>query len=142
MVFLFLTAAGGCGKKGPPVPPGQTSPDAVKTLAAKVDEDVLQLRWEMPIGTPRPTEFAVYQARWLLSEPACKKCPLIFREVARVPAERFSTAGMFDSYLRYRTALDSGYHYVYKVVGFTGVGLASPDSNLVEFDVREIEPEQ
>jgi hypothetical protein len=38
----------GCGRKAPPVPPGQTRPSAVDDLSSSIDKDILELAWTIP----------------------------------------------------------------------------------------------
>ena len=38
----------GCGRKAPPVPPGQARPPAVDDLSSSIDGDMLKLAWTIP----------------------------------------------------------------------------------------------
>ena len=38
----------GCGRKAPPVPPGQARPPAVDDLSSSIDKDMLELAWTIP----------------------------------------------------------------------------------------------
>ena len=38
----------GCGRKAPPVPPGQARPPAVDDLSSSIDRDMFELAWTIP----------------------------------------------------------------------------------------------
>lgn len=89
--LAFLAAgilAGGCGKKGPPLPPLKTG----SILAAPVDltfdltQNRVVLRWSLGSGSteePSPQAVEVFLA---VKGPAdCQGCPLVFRSMGIVP---------------------------------------------------------
>lgn len=136
-VFLLL-GLGGCGVKGPPVPPRQPVPPAVTDLAFQVADGSVTLTWRLtqPLsGKPAgPWAFGIYRARSVLDQPACDTCPLVFEKVGTVPyvepqVDRFSTA----------IPLDAGYRYVFKV-RLEKNRRAGPDSQPIRFDYPPPDP--
>ena len=48
ILFCLSVFPPGCGRKAPPVPPGQTRPPAVDDLSSSIDKDILELAWTIP----------------------------------------------------------------------------------------------
>ena len=48
ILICIVVFSPGCGKKAPPVPPGQAMPPAVNDLSSSIDEDMLKLAWTIP----------------------------------------------------------------------------------------------
>ncbi|MBW1696914.1 MAG: hypothetical protein JRH18_07695 [Deltaproteobacteria bacterium] len=124
-VFFLLS----CGKKAPPMPPREKPPAAIKDLSAQVQEDQLVLSWTVP-SLKRTGGFYVYRSKLPISEPECKKCPVLFTRVADIsitglPAE--------EKAFTYNETLRKGYRYIYKVTVYSEAGLVSSDSNYVKF---------
>ena len=48
ILICIVVFSPGCGKKAPPVPPGQAMPPTVNDLSSSIDEDMLKLAWTIP----------------------------------------------------------------------------------------------
>lgn len=121
--FFFVVLLAGCGKKGPPVPPGELPPP-VSDLKAEVADHTLELTWTVPQDVDRWKHFTVFRSKKELLRPGCKKCPPKFEKVADVPVR--------DRGMAYREPLEIGYEYIYKVAGSTRDGMESHGSNRVK----------
>ena len=79
---LFLA---GCGKKAPPVPPGQVKLPAVNELDARIVGDTLKLTWAIPKekegNISDLSGFIVYRSK-MLSSSDCKNRQVLLKRVA------------------------------------------------------------
>jgi predicted small lipoprotein YifL len=127
--LLVLT---GCGVKGPPRPPQMTPPPPVTDLQGRVEDGRALLTWTLPgRGLRREMEvtgFRVYRSRTPLAEGDCPTCPLRFEQAA----ELMSPGREARAAMTFSEALQPGYQYTYKVVGFGAGDARFDDSNLVE----------
>jgi hypothetical protein len=133
-----LLAVAACGIKGPPVPPERPPPVPVADLRAVVDGDRIHLTW----STAKPSVegksaivgFYIFRWRSAMDKPACPGCPKVFERIAEIDVE----SGKADADGRIRFAhdgaLETGYRYTFKVMGYSKDGRMSADSNLLEFD--------
>ena len=134
--ILLCTAvfSPGCGRKAPPVPPGQVRPPAVDDLSSSIDGDMLELAWTLPDEKEKiasgMTGFIVYKSKTSLSEPDCEKCPVLFKKIADIPVQEKD----INKKIIYRENLENGYRYIYKVTVYTKTGAFGKDSNYIEFD--------
>jgi hypothetical protein len=138
-ILLLLTTAIpgllalGCGVKGPPIPPQMVPPPPVTDLQGRVVEDRAVLTWTGPGRASRRvmemTGFRVYRARTPLSESACENCPLSFEQAAEL-----NPGPQPESQMRFSEALQPGYRYTYKVVGYGAGDNRFEDSNLVALE--------
>lgn len=130
-IAVFST---GCGRKAPPVPPGQARPPAVDDLSSSIDGDMLELAWTIPDEKVESASglggFIVYQSKTSLSEPVCKECPVLFKRIADIPVEEKD----INKKTTYNETLEKGYRYIYKVIVYTKTGASGKDSNYIEFD--------
>ncbi|MFO7495557.1 MAG: hypothetical protein R6X05_07985 [Desulfobacterales bacterium] len=126
--LLLLT---GCGVKGPPRPPQMMPPPPVTDLQGRIEDGRAVLTWTPPgrsLGREMEvTGFRVYRSRIPLSDSDCPTCPLRFEQAAELSLGREARAAMTFS-----EALQPGYQYTYKVVGFGAGDARFDDSNLVE----------
>lgn len=129
----------GCGRKSPLVPPCQTRPPAVDDLSSSIDKDMIELSWTIPREkgphkkgkiASDPDGFIVYRSKTLLSEPVCKKCPVLFKRIADIPIEEKDV----NKKITCKEILEKGYRYIYKVTVYTNTGASGKDSNYIEFD--------
>jgi hypothetical protein len=138
--MLWLTAlfATGCGLKGPPVAPRQDPPPAVMDLSGQLQENHLILTWSLAADAlPKKGEldgFNLYRARSELSEAACRDCPKVFEQSARIAFAGADTSGPGKLRFRHEVFLESGFHHVLKLRAVLADGRLGPDSNLVEID--------
>ncbi|MEA3428276.1 MAG: hypothetical protein U9Q84_03435 [Thermodesulfobacteriota bacterium] len=137
--ILLCLIVFGCGRKAAPVPPGQVRPPAVDDLSSSIDGDMLKLAWAIPHENgphkkgkiaSEPDGFIVYRSKTLLSEPVCKKCPVLFKRIADIPIEEKDV----NKKITYEETLEKGYRYIYKVTVYTNTGASGKDSNYIEFD--------
>ena len=130
---ILLALVNGCGRKGPPVLPGQVASPAAGDLAVEIRSGELVLTWSLP-ETPqrgaRPSSYMVYRFRTPTADPFCAECPLLFKRVAEVPLPDGLAPG---ARLRYTEVLVSGYRYFYKVADRGPTGALGADSNVVDF---------
>jgi uncharacterized protein len=133
-LFLLLAgAAGGCGKKTPPVPPNTVLPAAISDLQGVVDEKGVTLSWSYPRRTVRGERLPYRIEGFYLSRAVippgeeCPGCPIPFGppvEIKGAPEE--------GGRMVYREALlRPGHRYVYQVRSRAGLLVVSEGSNTV-----------
>ena len=139
-VVLWLAAVvmvWGCGKKGPPEPPSGDRPPEVNDLAYSIAENTIKLSWTVPQTTEKaktPVEgFIVYQYKQPGHERECPNCPVIFKKIGDVPVRGDSRDQPGPRPLVFVQSIERGYRYIYKVKAYNDEGIASRDSNLIEF---------
>ncbi|MEA3280242.1 MAG: hypothetical protein U9Q38_06560 [Thermodesulfobacteriota bacterium] len=124
----------GCGRKAPPVPPRYEPPPTVNDLSSSIDKDMIELSWTIPHKKGKiasdPDGFILYRSKTLLSEPVCKKCPVLFKRIADIPIEEKDV----NKKITYEETLEKGYRYIYKVTVYINTGASGKDSNYIEFD--------
>ena len=129
LIFFFAS----CGKKGPPIPPREQPPPAVRDLSMELLDDFLTLTWTVPKGKKKIVSgfagFLVYRSQKSVSEKECKGCPVLFTRVADIPV----AGEVSGDSMTFSETLEKGYRYIYKVTVYTKAGLFSGDSNLIEF---------
>jgi predicted small lipoprotein YifL len=126
---------GGCGKKGPPEPPSGNKPPPVMNLAYSVTGNTIKLSWTIPQTTEKAKSpvagFLIYQFQQSAHEKECPNCPVIFKKIGDVPARSAGQSG--SAALVFTQTIKPGYRYIYKVKAYDDAGIASRDSNFVEF---------
>jgi hypothetical protein len=143
VAFFLFTLAGisllwlGCGKKGPPRPPPQTLPAAVKDLSYQIDNDMVKLKWTVT-GTndhspSYPAAVKLFRFKQSAEESSCERCPIRFSEIADLPVQLKRSGQSESSTMSFTEVLERGYRYIYKVIVYNRDGLGSKDSNPVEF---------
>ncbi len=140
---FFLVAGsltiGGCGYKGPPVPPDTVVPVAVNDLRYSIDESGLTLNWTFPtknISGDDVTDiqsFELYRAVVPMAD-YCGTCPIPFGEPITVDGGLTSDPEKGVREATYKSALlRSGNKYFFKVRSRTSWLADSEDSNIVSF---------
>ena len=138
LIMLTVGSFMGCGKKGPPNPPGREPvPVVVNDLNKTISGDKLILTWtsvaENSAAPKAVVGYYVYRSKRRLSESDCQNCPLIFQRVADIPFDRSRSGSRATHQFEYREPLENGYRYVYKVVGYSKSGATGRDSNTIDF---------
>ena len=143
VAFFLFTLAGtsllwlGCGKKGPPRPPPQTLPAAVKDLSYRINQDMVKLKWTVAGKNDQspsyPAAVKLFRSKQSTAESSCEKCPIRFSEIADLPVQLEGSGQSESSTMTFTEALERGYRYIYKVVVYNRDGLGGKDSNTVEF---------
>jgi hypothetical protein len=143
VAFFLFTLAGtsllwfGCGKKGPPRPPPQMLPAAVKDLSYRIDHDMVELKWTVAgqndHSASYPAAVKLFRFKHSAAESSCEKCPIRFSEIADLPVQLEGSGQSESSTMTFTEALERGYRYIYKVVVYNRDGLGGKDSNTVEF---------
>lgn len=136
IVFLLVGAGvlaclGGCGRKGPPVPPQWVAPVAVSDLTARVDKGQVTLNWSVPAAkdAPRPEGYRIYRAD--LGPADCADCPLLFAKIGELPLDTRRQPAPDEPWrLSWQDRPAPGVRYVYKVSAY-GRGQETLDSNLI-----------
>lgn len=145
MAALLLVLAGssllwiGCGKKGPPRPPRQPLPPAVKDLDYVVHNNIVQLSWTVPgreesRNAAPPAAVKVFRSRMSAEDASCENCPIRFAVSADIPVYKQRSDKSKPIRMSYSEFVETGYHYVYKVTVFDENGIGGKDSNIVRFD--------
>ena len=145
MAALLLVLAGssllwiGCGKKGPPRPPRQPLPPAVKDLDYVVHNNIVQLSWTVPgkeesRSAAPPAAVKVFRSRMSAEDASCENCPIRFAVSADIPVYKQRSDKSKPIRMSYSEFVETGYHYVYKVTVFDENGIGGKDSNIVRFD--------
>jgi hypothetical protein len=139
-VAVCLTAGGiiwGCGKKGPPQPPRGDSPPQVSDLAYSIAGSTVRLSWTLPRTTAKAntpvTGFLIYQYKQPAHERECSNCPVIFEKVGDVPVRGNEREQAGTQPIVFVQTLEPGYRYIFKVTAYNKAGVASKDSDRVEF---------
>ena len=138
MILAMVALTGGCGKKGPPEPPTGSRTPRVKDLGYSISGNTLTLSWSIP----QPDEkaqlpvagFRIYRAQQPESERECPNCPILFKEIGDVPVRGADPGLTEQPPILFTDTLQSGYRYFYKVHGYSGNGIPSRSSNVVEFN--------
>ncbi len=127
----------GCGKKGSPRPPQQPLPAAVKDLSYRIDNDMLQLSWTVPVtddhSATYPVGVKLFRFKQSAEESNCEKCPIRFTEIADLAVQMNRAEKSKSSAMSYTEVLERGYRYIYKVIVFNQDGIGGKDSNTIEF---------
>ena len=145
MAALLLVLAGssllwiGCGKKGPPRPPRQPLPLAVKDLDYVVHINIVKLSWTVPgkeesRNAAPPAAVKVFRSRMSAEDASCENCPIRFAVSADIPVYKQRSDKSKPIRMSYSEFVETGYHYVYKVTVFDENGIGGKDSNIVRFD--------
>ena len=145
MAALVLVLAGssllwiGCGKKGPPRPPRQPLPLAVKDLDYVVHNNIVKLSWTVPgkeesRSAAPPAAVKVFRSRMSAEDASCENCPIRFAVSADIPVYKQRSDKSKPIRMSYSEFVETGYHYVYKVTVFDENGIGGKDSNIVRFD--------
>lgn len=135
-VLLGAVWLSACGRKGPPVPPRHLPPPVVRDLAGRMAENQMILTWTLPAGddgTGQAESVVVYRHRSPAGDAVCPACPPLFTPQATVPVGAGDGLEKRHSMV-YRTQLESGYRYLFKVAVRGRDGVAGADSNLVQID--------
>jgi len=121
-----------------PKAPGRPPQPEVKDLSRSLAENRLTLAWSVPDGKggyPSKTAgFFVYRSRQKLSGTDCRGCPVFFERIGEVSLNLTDAGGRGNPAVRYVDTLEKGYHYSYKVVGYSNDMVMGKGSNIVEFD--------
>ncbi len=137
ILICIVVFSPGCGRKAPPVPPGQARVPAVNDLSSSIDGDMLKLAWTIPDENRKIASdlggFIVYKSKTSLSESACKECPVLFKRTADIPIEEKD----INKKITYKETLEKGYRYIYKVTVYTNTEAVGKDSNYIEFDHQQ-----
>lgn len=125
---ILMFAFSGCGKKGPPVPPGSQVLPPVNALTHTIQKDVLTLTWKAPDGKSAKdlAGYTVLRSMTSLDEKECPGCPILFERAATLGATATS----------YSETLVKGKRYIYKVTAFTSYKATSKDSTLIRFEFK------
>ena len=124
----------GCGKKGPPEPPSGNKPAQVRDLGYSISENTIKLSWTIPETTEKAKSpvvgFLIFRFQQSAHERECPNCPVIFKQVGDVPAR---SVGPGLAPRVFSQTIEPGYRYIYKVKAYDDGGVASRDSNFVQF---------
>ena len=141
IAFVVLLAIAGCGRKTMVVPPETRIPEPVTDLSYSFTEKGVELRWSYPQKTVAGNDldgmksFEMWRAE-IAVENYCAGCPLPFKKLAKIKAERSPGLGR-DRVVHFMDiSIRPGYYYLYKVRASTGWLGDGGDSNVIQF-VRE-----
>lgn len=136
ILAVAAVLAAGCGKKGPPVPPGVETAPPVADLTGEREANRVRLTWSIPRpekpGEGMPVRFFVYRNRTAADAVACPDCPRVFERVGDLPAETCGAGAQPCPGMAYVESLEPGYLYRYRVRSVSAGGIAAGDSNTVE----------
>jgi hypothetical protein len=136
LLALPLLFAAGCGKKTPPIPPGQRVSVPAVQLEKEINGSTLTLNWT--IGQVNGQEiwqkFSVFRSKTGSGESACSSCPILFQYLTDVPVTGWETDAHGNNELRFQDQLEEGFQYIYKVTGYSADNPDGHDSNLVTFE--------
>ena len=133
--LVLVAAAGGCGRKLPPIQPGTYPPAAVKDLAFQLRDGDVVLTWSPPATTADKDApavgFKVLRSRQTEEEAQCATCPPPFREIGDVRPPGPSPDAITPRGVQYTDRIEPGYRYQYKVRSYSALGKEGRDSNVV-----------
>ena len=125
---VLVTTVGGCGKKGPPIPPRSTPLPQVTTLAGRLEGDAIHLSWRPGESVKGIKSYVILRSQVDPAKPPCPGCPRVFQRVGQVAPDPKAQAVQFSE----PTA--SGFIYTYKVQPVGASGDSGPESNAVTID--------
>jgi hypothetical protein len=129
--------AGGCGQKGPPVPPTGNRPPGVTDLDYSISNGNIKLSWTIPGTNDKArnpvTGFLVYRSKQNTIEADCPNCPIRFTEIGDLPVRNVGRDQEQTSRLVFTQAIEPGFRYVYMVKSYDDDGIAGTESNIVDF---------
>ena len=132
---------GGCGIKGPPVPPQRYRPAAVADLSYELIDDRAVLRWSVAGPGDQAARAAagcaVYRARLALAGTDCTDCDASYKKVADVAVPGDATQQDLHQLRYVDSALAPGFEYAYRVRCSSAAGATSDESNVVRFEYRQ-----
>lgn len=114
LLFIVLVA-GGCGKKGDPIPPRLILPSPIADLTADSVAEGILLAWSMPGDIGRIDHFRIIRGE-TAADQACPGCPQEYRPLAspKVADQRLQRTG--ERMFRYVDAeVTTGRFYSYRV---------------------------
>ena len=135
---LPVLVAGGCGQKGPPVPPTGDRPPQVMDLGYSISNNTVKLSWTIPRTNDKAkspiTGFLIYRAKQNTIEADCPNCPIRFREIGDVPVRGAGPGQAETSRMVFTQTIDPGFRYIYMVRSYDDDGVAGRDSKRVDFN--------
>ena len=145
LAFLTLVSAAwvastfilsGCGKKAPPVPPSVNKPPKVIDLGYSISENTIKLNWTIPKTSDNAkslvTGFLIYRSKQSSVKADCPNCPIHFLKIGDVLV-RDGVSEKPSASVAFAQTIEPGYRYIYKVKAYDDDGVASKDSNLIDF---------
>ncbi len=136
ILFAFLLFNGGCGRKGPPVPPETIIPPAIKDLKAEVVRQKVWLSWSVPTKNGSVFDgiegFEVFRHKAGDSTEICSGCPIPFSELAEIKLVSLESSRIEGNAVTFYDRVEPGYRYAYKVRVHHESGGVSNDSNIVK----------
>ena len=148
LLALFIAAApGGCGKKGPPLPPESILPAPVSDLQAWPREGAVFLGWTVPTRNVDGSKlqdllgFKVFRLDRSLISRDCPECPRNSKEVAEVDIDYPRAARIEGGRVLWADpTVKPQTEYTYFVVGYNSYKSPSPESNRVKIFWNEPPP--
>lgn len=126
--FMLSMATAGCGKKGPPVPPGHTPLAQTTSLKGNLEGDSVHLNWRPGDTAGGIKEYVVLRSQVDPAKPPCPGCPHVFQRVGTVAPDPLTPSVHFTE------PAAPGFIYTYKVQPVGPSGETGPDSNTVTID--------
>lgn len=130
MVLIGLVGVAGCGQKGPPVAPADTT----NAIAAPYDLKLtnigkdIHLVWKHDIdqntAAVKPETFEIFMAKKRFDE--CEGCPFEFRSVGKVDV----------SVMEFFVPVKPGFKYYFRIQATDDDQLRSPYSKTIELDYK------
>lgn len=127
-ICFILFGVVACGKKGPPVLPNVSVPQAVKDLKGEVIQEQVRLSWTIPEGEKL---FRLLKAIEPLAEESCADCPVKFTEKFDIYITDPKIAHIEGNKVTYWDSIAPNNRYVYKIIVISEDGVESNDSNIV-----------
>jgi hypothetical protein len=125
---LLVTSFGGCGKKGPPVPPQRPPLPQVTTLEGRLEGETIFLNWRPGEAARGIKAYVVLRSLVDPAKPPCPGCPRVFQRVGEIASDPSAEA------LQFSEPAAPGFIYTYKVQPLGTTGDPGPDSNAVSID--------
>ncbi len=121
----------GCGKKGPPVVPGDIPIAAVADLDGELEQTTVTLTWTHPKANARIRNYVILRAQFDLTRAEeCTGCPLVFQKVGEQAVEK-NRLGQ-EHKLTFSLSVPKGFRYTFSVRPSRSSGVQGPDSNMIE----------
>jgi hypothetical protein len=130
VALMLVAALVGCGKKGPPRPPGRPALPAVGDLSLRIEARRAIFQWTVPTAAAVSAQvagFYVQAAPYGPPDKACPDCPPVFKRIGEVifqpGAEPIQSMG-------FAIPIEPGRDTLYKITTYARDG-EQVDSNMV-----------
>lgn len=132
--IAMALGSGGCGIKGPPMPPQKEPIPAVTNLSASIAQEAIVLTWSAAGNPSDVAGYTIYSSRSDLTQPPCQGCP---REFMKVGTYSMDGQGESGEMYQFSFLAAPGFRYLIKVRPYVTGGAHGPESNTVMIEFQK-----